>query len=107
MYAKFAALAALIASATAQQVAPSPRDLGPSLRLVKCAGNGNCRRLGQVTIDANWRWPLATSGADQLRTLATSGTRPYCNDGTSVRLKCCVDGAEYAAPTASPPAAIP
>jgi cellulose 1,4-beta-cellobiosidase len=95
MYAKFATLAALVASATAQQVCTLTTETGPSLRWAKCTGNGNCTPIqSKVTIDANWRWTHATTGATNCYSGNTWNTT-ICNSGTSCAEKCCVDGAEY------------
>jgi len=95
MYAKFATLAALVASATAQQVCTLTTETGPSLQWAKCTGNGNCSPVAaKVTIDANWRWTHALSGANNCYT-GNEWNTTICDSNASCAAKCCVDGADY------------
>jgi cellulose 1,4-beta-cellobiosidase len=96
MYAKFAALAALVAGATAQSVCSLTTETHPSLQWSKCTGTGgSCTSVsGSVTIDSNWRWTHQLSGT----TNCYSGNKwdsSICTDGPGCASKCCVDGAEY------------
>ncbi|KAK3306492.1 glycoside hydrolase family 7 protein [Chaetomium strumarium] len=95
MYAKFATLAALVASAAAQQACTLTTENHPPLTWQKCTASGSCTSVqGSVTLDANWRWTHQTSGS----TNCYSGNEwdtSICNDGPSCASKCCVDGADY------------
>lgn len=95
MYAKFAALSALVATAAAQQVCTLTRETHPSLTWAKCTSGGQCSNVsGSVTIDANWRWLHTVSGSDNCYSgnLWETGV---CDSATSCASQCCVDGAEY------------
>ena len=95
MYAKFATLAALVASATAQQVCTLTAESHPSLSWSKCTSGGQCSSVaGSVTVDANWRWTHATSGATNCYS-GNSWNTTICSSGTTCASNCCVDGAEY------------
>jgi cellulose 1,4-beta-cellobiosidase len=95
MYAKFATLAALVATASAQAVCSLTAENHPSMRWSKCTAGGSCTNVqGSVTIDSNWRWTHQISSS----TNCYSGNEwdtSYCNDGPSCASKCCIDGAEY------------
>ncbi|KAK3934830.1 cellulose 1,4-beta-cellobiosidase [Diplogelasinospora grovesii] len=96
MYAKFAALAALVAAARAQQACSLTAETHPSMTWSTCTGNGACTsNTGSVTIDANWRWTHALSNT----TNCYSGNlwdSSICNSDTTCAAQCCVDGADYA-----------
>jgi cellulose 1,4-beta-cellobiosidase len=95
MIAKFAALSALVASASAQAVCTLTTETHPALQWQKCTSAGSCSNVaGSITIDANWRWTHQTSAA----TNCYDGNKwdtSYCSDGPSCASKCCVDGADY------------
>ncbi|KAK4158034.1 glycoside hydrolase [Chaetomidium leptoderma] len=95
MYAKFAALAALVATASAQSVCSLTAETHPSMQWSKCTSGGSCTSVaGSITIDANWRWTHQLSSA----TNCYDGNKwdtSVCKDGVSCAAKCCVDGAEY------------
>ncbi|KAK0736213.1 glycoside hydrolase [Apiosordaria backusii] len=95
--AKFAALAALVASASAQQVCSLTAESHPSLTWQRCSAGGSCTNVaGSVTLDSNWRWTHTLQGS----TNCYSGNEwdtSICTDGKQCAQSCCVDGAEYAA----------
>ena len=95
MIAKFAALAALVATASAQAVCTLTTETHPALQWSKCTSGGSCTSVsGSVTVDANWRWTHQTSGTTNCYDGNTWDTS-YCNDGVSCATKCCVDGSDY------------
>ena len=96
MIAKFAALAALVATASAQAVCSLTAETHPSLTWAKCTGTGGtCTNVqGSVTVDANWRWTHQLSGTTNCYDGNTWDTS-YCSDGVSCATKCCLDGADY------------
>jgi len=97
MYAKFAALAALVAGASAQQVCSLTTETPPSLRWSRCTGNGNCTPVSAaVTIDSNWRWTHSVQGSTNCYT-GNEWNTTICTDGKTCAQNCCVDGAEYSA----------
>ncbi|KAK4175762.1 glycoside hydrolase [Triangularia setosa] len=95
--AKFAALAALVASASAQQVCSLTAESHPSLTWQRCSAGGSCTNVaGSVTLDSNWRWTHTLQGS----TNCYSGNEwdtTICTDGAKCAQSCCVEGAEYAA----------
>ena len=94
MLAKFAALAALVASANAQAVCSLTAETHPSLSWSKCTSSGCSNVAASVTIDANWRWLHTLSGS----TNCYNGNKwdtSICSTNTDCATKCCVDGAEY------------
>ena len=97
MYAKFATLAALVASASAQQVCSLTAESHPSLQWSRCTSGGNCSPVSaSVTIDSNWRWTHQVSGATNCYS-GNEWNTTICNTGTSCASGCCVEGAEYSA----------
>ncbi|KAK3389719.1 glycoside hydrolase family 7 protein [Podospora didyma] len=95
MYAKFAALAALVASATAQQVCTLTTETPPAMSWSTCTGNGACTsKNAAITIDANWRWTHSTSSATNCYD-GNKWNSTICDSGTTCASKCCVDGADY------------
>jgi len=95
MYAKFATLAALVASAAAQQACTLTTEAAPSLSWSKCTGNGNCTPIqSKITIDANWRWTHSVSGATNCYT-GNTWNSAICSTAKDCAEKCCVDGANY------------
>jgi len=96
MYSKIAAVAALVAGASAQLACSQVTEKHPSLAWSKCAAGGTCSNVaGSVVLDANWRWAHTTSGY----TNCYSGNKwdnKICPDGKTCASACCVDGAEYA-----------
>jgi len=96
MYAKFAALSALLAVAKAQQVCTLTAEKHPSMSWKKCTSAGSCaNQNGQVVIDANWRWTHSVDGATNCYTGNKWDTK-LCPDNESCAKNCCLDGAEYA-----------
>lgn len=95
--AKFAALAALVASASAQQVCSLTPESHPPLTWQRCSAGGSCTNVaGSVTLDSNWRWTHTLQGS----TNCYSGNEwdtSICTTGTKCAQNCCVEGAEYAA----------
>ncbi|KAK0621670.1 glycoside hydrolase [Bombardia bombarda] len=95
MYAKFATLAALVASATAQQVCSLTAETHPSMSWSKCTSGGSCTsQAASVTIDANWRWTHALNSATNCYD-GNKWNSTICNTGATCASQCCVDGAEY------------
>lgn len=96
MYAKFAALAALVATATAQQACSLTTETHPSLKWSKCAAGGSCNSVsGSVTIDSNWRWLHQTNSETNCYT-GNQWNSTYCATDADCAAKCCLDGADYA-----------
>jgi cellulose 1,4-beta-cellobiosidase len=63
MLPKFAALAALVGGAVAQQVGTQTTETHPKMTWQKCSSGGSCSTVnGEVTIDSNWRWVHDKSG---------------------------------------------
>ncbi|KAK0715166.1 exoglucanase 1 precursor [Lasiosphaeris hirsuta] len=95
MYAKFAALTALVASASAQQVCSLTAGTQPSLSWSTCTAGGSCtNKSASVTIDANWRWTHALTGANNCYD-GNTWNNTICSTGKDCAAKCCVDGADY------------
>ena len=94
MYAKFATLAALVASAAAQQVCTLTTETHPSLSWSKCTTSGCSNVAGSVTVDSNWRWTHQLSST----TNCYDGNKwdtSVCTSGATCASKCCIDGADY------------
>ncbi|KAM7216627.1 glycoside hydrolase family 7 protein [Rhypophila decipiens] len=97
MIAKFAALAALVAGAAAQQACSLTAESHPRLSWSKCTSGGQCASsTASVTIDANWRWLHSTSGSTNCYT-GNTWDKTLCSSATSCASNCCVDGANYGA----------
>jgi cellulose 1,4-beta-cellobiosidase len=97
MYAKFATLAALVATAAAQQKCSLTTERQPSLSWSTCTGDGQCTsRAGSVTIDSNWRWTHAVSGSTNCYN-GNEWDTTICSSPEACTTNCCVDGAEYSA----------
>lgn len=95
MYAKFATLAALVASAAAQQACSLTKETHPSMTWAKCAAGGTCTNVaGSVTIDANWRWLHQLDSATNCYN-GNEWNTTYCATDAACASKCCVDGADY------------
>jgi len=63
MLGKLAALSALVAGVSAQQVGKETTETHPKMTWQKCTKPGSCTTVnGEVTIDANWRWTHDTKG---------------------------------------------
>ncbi|KAL2258816.1 hypothetical protein VTK26DRAFT_7726 [Humicola hyalothermophila] len=93
--AKFAALAALVASAAAQEACSLTTETHPSLRWSRCDASGSCTTVNAaVTIDSNWRWTHEVSSSTNCYT-GNEWDTSICTDGVTCASKCCVDGAEY------------
>jgi cellulose 1,4-beta-cellobiosidase len=96
MFAKFASLAALVATAHAQAACSLTAESQPALSWSKCTDGGSCSTVsGSVTIDANWRWLHKLDSPDNCYT-GNEWNTTYCSTGEDCASKCCVDGAEYA-----------
>nr|AGV05132.1 glycoside hydrolase family 7 protein [Achaetomiella gracilis] len=95
MYTRFATLAALAASAAAQQACTVTTESHPSLTWAKCTSGGSCSNVsGSITVDANWRWTHTISGYTNCYT-GNKWDSSICTDGDSCAAKCCLDGADY------------
>ena len=52
-----AAIAALVAAATAQKVGSETAETHPKMTWQTCTADGTCTTFnGEVVLDANWRW---------------------------------------------------
>lgn len=94
MYAKFAALAALVAGASAQKVCSLTAESHPAMSWSKCTSSGCTNVAGSITVDANWRWTHQLSSA----TNCYSGNKwdtAVCTDGKTCAENCCIEGADY------------
>nr|AGV05127.1 glycoside hydrolase family 7 protein [Canariomyces microsporus] len=92
---KFATLAALVASATAQQVCTLTTETHPSLSWSRCTSGGSCTSVsGSIVIDANWRWTHQLQGTTNCYN-GNEWDTSICTDDQSCAANCCVDGAEY------------
>lgn len=97
MFAKFTALAALVAAASAQESCSLTAETHPSLSWSQCTADGSCTQVsGSVTIDANWRWLHQLDSAENCYT-GSEWNSTYCSTGADCASKCCLDGAEYQA----------
>ncbi|KAK3349419.1 glycoside hydrolase [Lasiosphaeria hispida] len=95
MIAKFAALAALLGVATAQQVGTQTTETHPKMTWQKCTAGGSCSNVnGEVTIDANWRWVHDKAGYSNCYN-GNSWNATICKDSKSCSTNCAVDGADY------------
>jgi cellulose 1,4-beta-cellobiosidase len=93
---KFAALAALVASATAQKVCSLTAESHPPMSWSKCTAGGSCTNVaGSVTLDSNWRWTHHLTGATNCYS-GNDWDTSVCPDGVSCAANCCVEGADYA-----------
>ncbi|KAK1992639.1 family 7 glycosyl hydrolase [Colletotrichum falcatum] len=99
-----AALAALAASAGAQQACKLTTETKPALTWSSCAAGGACTKVNAaVTVDANWRWTHQTTGSTNCYT-GNKWDASVCGGGgggggaagEDCAAKCCVDGADYA-----------
>jgi cellulose 1,4-beta-cellobiosidase len=92
---KFAALAALVASASAQKVCSLTAESHPPMSWSKCTAGGSCTNVaGSVTLDSNWRWTHQTSGTTNCYSGSDWDTS-ICPDGVTCANNCCVEGADY------------
>ncbi|KAF4813278.1 putative exoglucanase type C [Colletotrichum tropicale] len=97
MQTKFAALAALVAAARAQQACSSQAEVHPKLTWQTCATGGSCSSVaGSVVLDSNWRWAHTVEGSTNCYT-GNTWNNTYCaaGQGANCATKCCVDGADY------------
>ena len=94
MLAKFAALAALVASANAQAVCSLTTETHPSLTWSNCTASGCTNVAGAITIDANWRWTHQISAATNCYD-GNEWDTSICSTNADCATKCCIDGAEY------------
>ncbi|KAK3353287.1 glycoside hydrolase family 7 protein [Lasiosphaeria hispida] len=95
MYARFAAFTALVASASAQQACSLTAETQPSMSWSTCTSGGSCTsKSASITIDANWRWTHALTGATNCYD-GNKWNTTICSTGKDCAAKCCVDGAEY------------
>lgn len=95
MFTKFAALAALLAAARAQEACDLTAETQPSLSWSKCTEGGSCSSVsGSVTIDSNWRWLHQVDSATNCYT-GNEWNTTYCSTGEDCASKCCLDGADY------------
>nr|BAA09785.1 Cellulase [[Humicola] grisea var. thermoidea] len=93
--AKFATLAALVASAAAQQACSLTTERHPSLSWKKCTAGGQCQTVqASITLDSNWRWTHQVSGSTNCYT-GNKWDTSICTDAKSCAQNCCVDGADY------------
>jgi len=92
MYAKVAALSALLGLAAGQQAGTQTTETHPKMTWQKCTGKGSCTNVnGEVTIDANWRWVHDKAGY----TNCYSGNKwneTICKDAKSCAANCALDG---------------
>ncbi|KAB5571891.1 cellulose 1,4-beta-cellobiosidase [Coniochaeta sp. 2T2.1] len=95
MYAKFAALAALVAAASAQQACSLTAENHPAMTWSKCSAGGSCTSVsGSITIDANWRWLHQLNSATNCYD-GNKWNTTYCSTDTTCAAQCCVDGSDY------------
>ncbi|KAK4454028.1 glycoside hydrolase [Podospora aff. communis PSN243] len=95
MIAKFAALAALLGTSSAQQVGKEKTEVHPKLSWQKCSSGGSCTTVnGEITIDSNWRWVHDTKGYSNCYS-GNSWNTTICKDPKSCASNCAVDGADY------------
>jgi cellulose 1,4-beta-cellobiosidase len=92
MVAKFAALAALLGVAAAQQVGTQTTETHPKMTWSKCSSGGSCTTVnGEVTIDANWRWVHDKGGYSNCYT-GNAWNTTICKDSKSCASNCALDG---------------
>jgi cellulose 1,4-beta-cellobiosidase len=95
MISKTAFISALLsAGASAQQVGTLTTENHPALPIQSCSASGCSSVATTVTLDANWRWLHATSGATNCYT-GNAFNDSYCPDGKTCAQNCAVDGADY------------
>ncbi|KAK3361129.1 glycoside hydrolase family 7 protein [Lasiosphaeria ovina] len=95
MYAKFATLAAIVASAAAQQACSLTAETHPGMQWSKCTSGGSCSNVaGSVTVDANWRWTHALTSATNCYD-GNKWNSTICSTDKTCAAQCCLDGAEY------------
>ncbi len=93
MVAKFAALAALLGVAAAQQVGTSTAETHPKMTWQKCTAGGSCSNVnGEVTIDANWRWVHDKGGYSNCYD-GNKWNTTICKDNKACASNCALDGA--------------
>ncbi|KAK0629147.1 glycoside hydrolase [Bombardia bombarda] len=97
MIAKFAALAALMGAAVAQQVGTQTTETHPKMTWQKCTASGTCTNVNsEVTIDANWRWVHDKGGYSNCYD-GNTWNSTICKDAKTCSSNCAVDGANYGA----------
>lgn len=70
---RVAAIAALVAAATAQKVGSETAESHPKMSWQTCSADGTCTTVdGEVVLDANWRW-LHEVGSNTLRLSCMKG----------------------------------
>ncbi|KAG6832993.1 Exoglucanase [Tephrocybe sp. NHM501043] len=85
-----------LAIVSAQQVGTLTAETHPKLPWYKCTKSGGCasQSSGAVTLDANWRWTHATTGATNCYT-GNTWDETLCPDGVTCAANCALDGADY------------
>jgi cellulose 1,4-beta-cellobiosidase len=87
-------VAVLIASAVGQQVGTLTAETHPPLTYQHCTKSGCTSSSGSVTMDSNWRWTHATTGATNCYT-GNTWDATLCPDPVTCSQKCAIDGADY------------
>lgn len=94
MHRTIAALSALVATATAQQVCSLTAENHPSLSWSQCTASACSKVQGSVVIDANWRWTHTLQGTNNCYN-GNKWDTSICTSGQTCAEKCCVEGADY------------
>jgi cellulose 1,4-beta-cellobiosidase len=90
-----AAIAALMAVATAQQVGTDMAETHPKMSWSKCSSGGSCSTVqGEVVLDSNWRWLHTVGGYDNC--YEGSEWTSKCSSPEDCASKCALEGADYA-----------
>ncbi|KAK5653380.1 hypothetical protein OQA88_9073 [Cercophora sp. LCS_1] len=97
MVSKFAALAALIGGAAAQQVGTQTAETHPKMTWQKCSAGGSCTTVnGEITLDSNWRWAHEAKANSYVNCYSgNSWNATICKDGKTCAANCAIEGADY------------
>jgi cellulose 1,4-beta-cellobiosidase len=91
MLGKLAALSALVAAASAQQVGKDAEN-HPKMTWQKCTRPGSCTTVnGEVVIDANWRWTHDVKSTTNCYD-GNTWNESICKDAKSCASSCAIEG---------------
>jgi len=91
----FVILSFCLTAVFSQQVGTLTGETHPKLSIQHCTAQGSCQQeQGGVTMDSNWRWTHATTGATNCYT-GNEWDKTLCPDPVTCATNCAIDGADY------------
>jgi len=86
-------IAAIAASASAQQIGSNTKEQHLTLNWENCEGGQCFSNAGSVVLDANWRWLHNIGGYTNCYT-GNSWDKSFCPDNDTCAQKCALDGVD-------------